>query len=578
LSEDFTRQYDEILTRLFEDARSDPARWTTLADLIDDLPIARLDTALKALNSVDVESWTEDQKRRVSSTLRDAAARHLRFPDAVWAMPAQNAHAILEVAKRLEPIDPVQRALWLFRQHVELPGVEGNDWKVAEEAVAVARVAAVTDLWRRGRYEDVRRLVNGAEAPWTVGFALADGNLVEDLVSFIEATLLVDEPPQQTMLRALLMRTSERRGDERLTAVLADSRSKGWPPEWRALVHASLAFSPMTWESVAHEGDSVDTRYWQTVALVGRGPLDPTTVATVASNLVRVGNVAAAIDFLNLYGDQADRTQILTVLETASSASNSGDVPWDRLGSDVLRLIELLQGATEVDQERVAMLEWRLVPFLRGHYQPKALERKLSHDPQFFIEVLSLGFRARDEEPDPDPPKEAKALASRAYQLLWAWRTPPGLTSEGTLDASALNQWIVRARALAAAVGRAEIADIQMGEVMAYIPAGHDGIWPAEPLRDLIESLQSEEFDRGIIIGVANARGLTSRALGVGGDLERELASKYVAFATAIRDHWPRSAAVLNRIAAGYQRDARRMDLDADLERREAWERAQGHG
>ena len=578
MNADFTRQFDEILTRLFNDAGSDPARWITLADLLDDLPIARLDTALQALNSVDVEPWTEDDKRRVSTILRDAAAHHLRFPDAVWAMPAEKAQAILDAAQRFEPVDPVQRAAWLFGHHVELPGVATNDWRAAQEEVDLARVAALTELWRRGGYDEVMRLVKEVEAPWSVGLGLSDGNLIEDLASFIGTTLSEDEPRKNAMVRALLMRTSERRGDGQLTAVLTDSRATYWPAEWRALVYACLAFTPTTWEAVAREGESVDNRYWNTVSLVGHGPLDGATVTAAVSNLVRVGNFAAAIDFLNLYGAQADTRQILAVLEAASSPPNAGTVPWERLGSDVLALIEQLQKATEIDQDRVAILEWRLVPFLRGHYQPKALETKLSNDPQFFIEVLSLGFRARDEERDPNPSEEAKALASRAYQLLWAWQTPPGLTQKGDLDAALLNQWIGRARELAAAAGRAELADIQIGGVMAYVPAGSDGIWPAEPLRDLIESLQSEEFDRGIIIGVANARGITSRALGAGGDQERELATKYLNFAAAIRDRWPRSAAVLNRIGEAYQRDARRMDIDAELELRAAREGVEGRG
>jgi len=578
LNAEFTKQYDEILRRIFDDAGSKPARWITLADLVDDLPLARLDVALQALKSVDVERWTEDEKQQVSSILRNAAAHHLRFPDAVWAMPAKKAQAMLDAAQRLEPVDPVRRAAWLFGQHVELPGVISDDWRAAQEAVDAARLAAVRDLWRRGGYEEVMRLVKEAEAPWTVGLALADGDLIEDLTSFIETTLPRHETTQQAMVRALLMRTSERRGDERLAAVLADPRSRDWPPEWRALVYACLAFSPTTWETVAREGDALDKLYWGSVSLFGRGPLDTATVTQVVSNLVRVGNLAAAIDFLNLYGGQADGRQILTVLETASSPSNADSVQWDRLGSDVLALIEQLQRAEDIDQDRVAMLEWRLVPFLRGHYQPKALERKLSQDPQFFIDVLSLGFRARDEEPNPDPSKEAKALASRAYQLLWAWRTPPGLTPEGNLDAAILNQWVGRARELAAGVGRAELADIKIGEVMAYAPAGSDGIWPAEGLRDLVEYLQSDEFDRGIIIGVANARGITSRALGAGGDQERELASKYLSFAAAVRDHWPRSAAVLNRIGESYQRDAKRMDVDAELELREVRESAESHG
>jgi hypothetical protein len=88
-------------------------------------------------------------------------------------------------------------------------------------------------------------------------------------------------------------------------------------------------------------------------------------------------------------------------------------------------------------------------------------------------------------------------------------------------------------------------------------------------VRDLVDALESDEFDRGIMIGVSNARSITSRSVGEGGQQERELVAKYQAYSAALRDRWPRTAAVVARISEQYERDARRVDVEAEWERRE---------
>jgi hypothetical protein len=82
----------------------------------------------------------------------------------------------------------------------------------------------------------------------------------------------------------------------------------------------------------------------------------------------------------------------------------------------------------------------------------------------------------------------------------------------------------------------------------------------------LIDNVNSEELNRGLITQVNNNRGVTSRGLLDGGAQERELADQYKQHAGAIRDLWPVTASVLDRIANGYLSDARREDLGAELE------------
>lgn len=50
-----------------------------------------------------------------------------------------------------------------------------------------------------------------------------------------------------------------------------------------------------------------------------------------------------------------------------------------------------------------------------------------------------------------------------------------------------------------------------------------------------------------------------------GGVKEHQLAERYIGFAAAISDRWPRTAAMLRRISDTYRAEARREDEEAEL-------------
>jgi hypothetical protein len=116
-------------------------------------------------------------------------------------------------------------------------------------------------------------------------------------------------------------------------------------------------------------------------------------------------------------------------------------------------------------------------------------------------------------------------------------------------------------------LGRLEVADITIGEMLAHAPLGTDGVWPCEPVRDVLEELHSDAVVRGLHIGLFNARGTHWR--GEGGAQERELANKYRAWADALQYSHPYiSSVLLMGMVRTYEFDARREDTDANIRRR----------
>ncbi|HVC79366.1 MAG TPA: XRE family transcriptional regulator, partial [Chloroflexota bacterium] len=232
---------------------------------------------------------------------------------------------------------------------------------------------------------------------------------------------------------------------------------------------------------------------------------------------------------------------------------------------DIARLLDFLAASGTVDTSRLAQLEWISLPFLRSLDRPaRALSRELALRPSFFMEVLRMVFRAHGEEPS-ETTDQQQAMALLGYQLLDSWQRPPGRQDDGTVDEEALNAWVNEARILAATYKREKIADQQIGRVLRYVPDDADGMWPHRTVRNLVERIASRDLETGLELGLRNSRGATWRGLSDGGAQERALQARYLDYAQHFNANWPRTAAMLRRIARSFAEEARREDEHAEI-------------
>ena len=107
--------------------------------------------------------------------------------------------------------------------------------------------------------------------------------------------------------------------------------------------------------------------------------------------------------------------------------------------------------------------------------------------------------------------------------LLYNLRGLPGISEDETIvDDQALNYWVSEARRLCADRDRREAAERQIGQVLSNAPPGSDGVWPCEPIRDLLESLPSRsDIADGFVMGRIKQRSVTTRGTFDGGTQER---------------------------------------------------------
>ncbi len=348
-------------------------------------------------------------------------------------------------------------------------------------------------------------------------------------------------------------------GFDWLRTTLADSLIHG--SERADALMGCVPFEKKFWDEVSSLSPSLQTAYWARVNIFRVADNERLEAARLLTEQGRDWDAVATLaNALNL----SQELDIVAVRHTLDHLLQSTESVIDPIMSSyyVGQLLEYLERVTPNDPN-LALYEFTFFELLHDHRPSGALYRALGSDPQEFVNLVCAIYRAEGEPKRSGSAKET-AFAHLAFSVLRNWKDLPGHTEDGSVDPRLLTEWVRSARLALSDRGRAAVGDEQIGEVLAASPSGTDGVWPAEAVRDLVETIGSVRLDTGLHVGRVNRRGFTSRGIFDGGDQERELESQYLAMADKIATKWPRTARILRSIAEDYRREAKRNDAEAE--------------
>ena len=563
---------EEITARLLQDVGLDPARWKDLLGRISHLAPDRAAVITK-LADIEPRVVRPEERNRLWETLRGLLHHHRQFPDAAWALPPNELNEIEAVYRKLEPTDPIQRIAWLFTPRVDLPDPSVDGWKSNQANIPVARRHAITDLLDQTGVEGLFALARSLQMAGFVGATLTELKLGSAACDHIlERALRSENPRERDLAHGLIYSTFAQAKEAWALELLSRAEREHWGTDAILTVLRALPITRWTWDQAHLAGPEIENLYWKRApALWMEGDVDD--VVFMANKLIEAGRARPALHFVGHHLPKKLPSELLVrVLEQAIRQ------PWDKNEDDhneptmfqyyVAEILKALDTAGLPDDDMLR-LEWAYLPVLEYSSRPaKILLKALAERPAFFIEVLCALFKPSDDsgivELPPDDPERARAVASHAFDLLRLWNRVPGTMPDDHIDGAILETWVKEARKLAASLGRADIADQKIGEALSASPVDADGIWPAVPVRDVIEISRSKHLETGFAIGVHNRRGMTSRLPGDGGAQERDLVEYYRGFSKATALEWPRTSATLERIAQSYEEDARWQDEDAE--------------
>lgn len=572
------RQTSQLVEWMIIDAGDDPARWQTLIEALDDIGPSDFDAVLVALRALLKRAIDDTARASVFDALREMLSKHRSFPDAQWAMDAERLPQIEQLMIAATPADAFLRVRWLFTDRPQLPEGREEDYSEHAKLVFERRKEAMRELHQSLGTHGVIDLVCRVERPDEFGRVFAvSGLLRDDEEDQLLGRLLSDAAatgPVQAFARGYAYGWTSRVGAQAAFTRIRDEHV--WTDTARA--HLLLAQEPT--EATFDVADSLDTEgrasfwtgvqpFWFKDRAVERG-----LRGVLANERAHAFVDAAAMHVRNQ--PTLDPELLATGLESLARAPVEARGP--RVDAhDIGAILDALERAARdgrFESVRLARLEFLFLPAL-GHFgrPPRALHSSMASEPSLFIDSVKIAYRKNssdeaergDEESEEEGDEGSEAqLVQRAYHLLHGWRMPLEGEPDG-VDESALNVWVDQVRAALKSEGRQTIGDHLIGQALSRSIADSDGAWPRIPIRNLVERLQSDEFDSGLRIGKYNSRGVISRNPLGGGDLERGEASAYEKMAATMASKWPRTAAILRTMARSARADASREDIESEL-------------
>lgn len=569
----------EFMMHLYEEAfqilNDIPQRYCTILSRYHILPVEQRPTFLNLLKQY-IEKVNDPSVREIiRNELRGFLHNCRRFSDSGWDLPKSELDVFGVILRSLDPSDPVLRFAWLFESAwPELEDGEVEDSKTQEKKIILEREFAINKVYSLAGVEGITRLAtNIKDGQYIVGFisgkVLSDEKLEEYILN---QAIKAGDGKIMNFVSGFVTQSIKAKGETWITACLTTGAGRNWTEDCFVAFCLCLPHSMNTWLRVEHLGEGIKKRYWEKINFI-RCENDA-ELPYALEQLLAVDKPLNAINSLRISdAHKFSANLLIRLLNDVGQSPDLAQGPGLLAGlyyeiEEVLRALDSM-ALSDAERDQLVLLEFQFLQVFRaGGKGPNEIIRRLKNNPHFFVQVASWGFKSDKpevtaKEESEIPADKRDGMAKQSWDLLRLLKSLPGTLKEGQIDAAALRQWVLDARDRFDIVGRKEVGDILIGNVLANSPLDPDGAWPLRAIRDLIEEIKSAEIESGIKTQSYNNRGIVSRAIGEGGSQERSLKTSYTTYASKMLPLWPRTGRMLQDLAASYERDAHRVDIEA---------------
>jgi hypothetical protein len=498
---------------------------------------------------------------KVWHALQEESARHNYFSDSDWAMKPEERASIAEIVERHRPVDPLVNDRQAFDDWLPHIGRYQSKEDTFTDPEKI-REEVLERILRRDGVEGILRLARMVKLPNLIGPALRHTSIsMVQMFELLQGTLNPNTPQELAFY---------------ISAVGADSFGNQWKEAFaeQVLVHVQdeptkvrlLLGWPQdekTWSLVESLGSQIREQYWaQIQSLPIHGTFEQLQFAIDQLRQHNRDIDVLGLVHMRLRDLPTDLIQTLLtkgVSQVEQAAKRMGTM----LSYYVSQALTELRGRSDVQELEIAQIEYAYLPVLRFEEQPLSIIRLMAKAPDFFVDVLSDVYRAKNTAPADVVSNEMKAIARASSELLRMFKTVPGL-NDTEVDPHILASWVSQARSIAALKDLTEICDIHIGQLIAHTPnCPEKTFWPPSAVCKVIEDAASGDLESGFSMECFNKRGVYSKTLNEGGKQERNFAEQYQQWANSTH-LYPRTSAMLASIADSWLQRAEGEDTRAE--------------
>lgn len=559
----------EMLVNLFDYEE------TKFSQLIDEIANLNPNDRNRVFNWADEVCLKVEQKNFTTwATIRNILNHHRSHPDTDWALPESELSRLEALYRKLQPTDVINKYIWLFNDYwPKFP--EGINYKKDEfekryeqqqKRVDEARKEAVTSFIKELGLVETLELRKVVKEFRLLGDAIAkEITRNEDILTVCEC--LNDSKDMIGFVQGFIYSKSITEGFEWIKFLYRELEAIKFNNKALSNILIPLNQNQQLWDFVSSCNEEIQNEYWQNINPHFYHISEIEKIFGIEM-LLKHKRFFSTIDIASHFTDVIPSVLLSEILQKAGTEEAKETPHYD--GYEIERIFEELDKRTDIEKSMLIYLEWLYLPILdsyRTSRNPKNLEDELANNPEFFIDILKWIYIPEDktkleEERKGISDEVIQSRAKQSYHLLHSWKKIPGLKDDNSIDEIELNQWVKKVRTLAKSVSRLEVADAEIGKVLAQYPENIP-LWPQEKIFQLIEEINTDAIKRNYSSALFNKRGSSVRGPFDGGDIERDKAAYFEKLENDFKNKFPNVAEIFGNLKQGYLADAKRMDESA---------------
>ena len=541
-------------------AGTQPERWKILISHMSSFPENVMNETFVHLKNC-LDKQTENERFSVWEALRHEYSRHKKYSDANWSFKYEVMEKIKRILEIYQPNDLVKAGLWIFNDWAN--DIEESILNVDGEFSTVEdmQIGKLREIYSSLRLEGVLNLFQQVNNIYIAARHIPALSLSEDESIDLFVLLINSDKNIDAAGGVLINDGVERFGIKWLNKINAYFEQIGIAPDRAGKILASLRDSQMIWGAIEEFGYEINKSYWlqkQPFAVKG----EASDLLLIIDKYISWERGFSAIISASQRLSDVPSVTLLALLDIVVKEINNQEIQFDSMMSFYIKKVfDELQKRSDVSENVLAFKEMIYLPCFSDRDEPFILHRLMMKQPEVFIEAICIVYRS-DKDKQREPSELEVKRATSVYRLLEKIQIIPG-QEENNIDQKMLEDWCVSVRHLAKLHHRQDITDYVIGKILAHAPKSSiDNAWPHEAIRHIVETLSSDELEKGIQIGLYNKRGVFTRMLYEGGQQEKKLAEQYREWASSM-PHCVRTSAMLFRVADEWEYSAKRADIQA---------------
>ena len=529
----------------------------------------------KILDFVESEiSEIEQYDYSIWHTLRNLLYHHRSHPDAKWALPKEMLIRYEQLYKRFLPSDIYVNTKWLFDDyHVNLP--KGYNYSAHDDhyqkEIKHLRIESLTKIYKEKGLKIIFELQNSVKEIGVLGEI--SGYVISDYEDIYEICKQLNETPRNNyFIQSFITSKAYQNQFEWIVDLYEKLKGKGFSDYALSNLFIPLSQTSELWEFINTTNDKIIEYYW-TKMHPHFYHIDVKYKLYGLERLMHVKRYISAVDIGAHFTKEIPSDLIVSLLFKAGTEKSEEDKNFDTY--DITRFFEEIDLREDIEQDSMFHLEWIYLPILASYgnpRKPKHLHSEMSKNPEFFVDVVRWAYKPSDDSAEQELEEnltieQIQNRGKQAYELLKSWKKIPGLSDNKVLDSEFLKTWIDRVLEIAKDKRRFEITETYIGKVLAYYPDTENELWPAEEICEMIDNLNSERVNRGFGSEIFNKYGSTTRGAFDGGNIEWDRVKQFNKLASLVRNKYPVVTEIFEKLAKGYEEQAKQMDEKAKRDR-----------